>query len=55
LIGTMEAPLAALWAWIGIGEVPPVATFIGGSIVLASVLGRLLFERGSFHPLIPDY
>jgi drug/metabolite transporter (DMT)-like permease len=54
LIGTMEAPLAALWAWIGIGEVPPITTFIGGSIVLASVLGRLLFERGSFHPLMPD-
>jgi drug/metabolite transporter (DMT)-like permease len=54
LIGTMEAPLAALWAWIGIGEVPPVTTVVGGSIVLASVLGRLLFERGSFHPLMPD-
>jgi drug/metabolite transporter (DMT)-like permease len=54
LIGTMEAPLAALWAWIGIGEAPPITTFIGGSIVLASVLGRLLFERGSFHPLMPD-
>jgi drug/metabolite transporter (DMT)-like permease len=54
LIGTMEAPLAALWAWIGIGEVPPITTFIGGSIVLASVLGRLLFERGSFHPLMPE-
>jgi drug/metabolite transporter (DMT)-like permease len=51
LIGTMEAPLAALWAWIGIGEVPPAATFIGGSIVLASVLGRLLLERSSIHPL----
>ena len=54
LIGTMEAPLAALWAWMGIGEVPPAATFIGGSIVLASVLGRLLLERGSFHPLNPN-
>lgn len=51
LIGTMEAPLAALWAWIGIGEVPAATTFIGGSIVLASVLGRLLLERGSFYPL----
>ncbi|HKH00477.1 MAG TPA: DMT family transporter, partial [Bradyrhizobium sp.] len=51
LIGTMEAPLAALWAWIGIGEVPAATTFIGGSIVLASVLGRLLLERRSFYPL----
>jgi drug/metabolite transporter (DMT)-like permease len=47
LIGTMEAPIAALWAWIGVGEVPPAATFIGGSIVLASVFGRLLAEQRS--------
>ena len=45
LIGTAEAPLGALWAWIGIGEVPPLATVIGGGIVLARVIGRLLLER----------
>jgi drug/metabolite transporter (DMT)-like permease len=45
LIGTAEAPLGALWAWIGVGEVPPLATVIGGGIVLASVIGRLLLER----------
>jgi drug/metabolite transporter (DMT)-like permease len=45
LINTMEAPLGALWAWVGVGEVPATETIIGGSIVLASVLGRLLAER----------
>jgi drug/metabolite transporter (DMT)-like permease len=45
LINTMEAPVGALWAWIGIGEVPATATFLGGGLVLASVFGRLLLER----------
>jgi drug/metabolite transporter (DMT)-like permease len=47
LINTMEAPFGAIWAWIGIGEVPATTTFIGGSIVLASVFGRLVLERSS--------
>ena len=45
LINTMEAPLGALWAWIGVGEIPEQATFIGGSIVLISVFGRLLLDQ----------
>lgn len=45
LINTMEAPFGALWAWIGIGEVPAAATLVGGGVVLASVFGRLLLER----------
>jgi drug/metabolite transporter (DMT)-like permease len=50
LINTMEAPLGALWAWVGIGEVPAVETIVGGSIVLASVFGRLLAERPAPKP-----
>ena len=45
LINTMEAPLGALWAWVGVGEVPDQATFIGGAIVLISVFGRLLLNQ----------
>jgi drug/metabolite transporter (DMT)-like permease len=45
LINTMEAPLGALWAWIGVGEVPEAATIIGGSIVMISVFGRILLDR----------
>jgi drug/metabolite transporter (DMT)-like permease len=47
LIGTLEAPIAALWAWIGVGEIPAMTTFIGGAIIFASVLGRLLIEQRS--------
>jgi drug/metabolite transporter (DMT)-like permease len=45
LISTMEAPIGALWAWIGVGEVPATATFVGGTMVLVGVFGRLLLER----------
>jgi drug/metabolite transporter (DMT)-like permease len=45
LIGTVEAPAGALWAWLGVGEVPGATTFAGGGIVLAAVIGRLLLGR----------
>jgi len=45
LIGTAEAPIGALWAWVGVGEVPAVTTMIGGAIVLSSVVGRIALER----------
>ncbi|MCF1710332.1 DMT family transporter [Tabrizicola sp. J26] len=44
LIGTMEAPMGALWAWIGVGEVPAATTLIGGAIVMAGVFGRVLYD-----------
>ena len=45
LISIAEAPLGALWAWVGVGEVPSAATMIGGAIVLVSVGFRVLLER----------
>lgn len=45
LIGTVEAPAGALWAWLGVGEVPGATTFAGGAIVLAAVIGRLLVGK----------
>jgi len=44
LINMMETPFGVIWAWIGIGEVPATATFVGGGIVLASVLGQLMLD-----------
>ena len=44
LIGTMEAPMGVLWAWIGVGEVPAATTLIGGAIVMAGVFGRVLYD-----------
>lgn len=44
LIQTLEAPFGVFWAWIGVGEVPPVATVIGGALVLSGVFGRLIHD-----------
>jgi len=38
LIMQLEAVLGPLWVWMGVGEVPPVATFIGGGIVLVTLV-----------------
>lgn len=38
LIMQLEAILGPLWVWLGVGEVPPVATFIGGGLVLAALV-----------------
>ncbi len=46
LVTTSEAPIGALWTWLGVGEVPATATLLGGAIVLASVVVRLLVEWG---------
>jgi drug/metabolite transporter (DMT)-like permease len=52
LIMQLEAILGPIWVWLGVGEVPPVATFIGGAIVLAtltihSILGMRAYHRRS--------
>ena len=47
LINTMEAPLGAAWAWVGVGEAPALETVIGGGIVIGAVFWRLLRERKS--------
>jgi drug/metabolite transporter (DMT)-like permease len=45
LIGISEGPIGALWAWIGVGEVPATSTLIGGAVVLAAVIGRVILEK----------
>jgi drug/metabolite transporter (DMT)-like permease len=42
LIGLLEVVLGPLWAWLGAGEVPARATFIGGAIVLMALAGNEL-------------
>lgn len=44
LVTTAEAPIGALWAWLGVGETPATATLTGGAIVLCSVVIRLLAQ-----------
>ncbi|MEO1161845.1 MAG: DMT family transporter, partial [Pseudomonadota bacterium] len=38
LLGSAEVPLAILMAWIFLAEVPPLASFIGGVMVLGAVV-----------------
>jgi drug/metabolite transporter (DMT)-like permease len=38
LVGAAETPFAILLAWLLLAELPPLASFIGGAIVLAAVL-----------------
>jgi len=45
LIGTLETPIGALWAWVGVGEVPATETFIGGAVVMCAVFAHLLLDR----------
>jgi drug/metabolite transporter (DMT)-like permease len=45
LIGTLSVPMGALWAWVGVGEVPATSSVAGAAIVLAGVLGALLLEQ----------
>ncbi len=43
LLGALEAPLAPVWAWVILGETPGGATWLGGAIILMSVVGAQLF------------
>ncbi|MDX1432982.1 MAG: DMT family transporter [Gammaproteobacteria bacterium] len=42
LLTLTEVVLAPLWVWVGVGEVPAVATLIGGAIVMAAIVWRAL-------------
>ncbi len=37
LLARVQVLLAPLWVWLGVGEVPATATFVGGAVVLAAV------------------
>jgi drug/metabolite transporter (DMT)-like permease len=45
LIAMMDVVLNPLWAWIGVGEVPAKAEFIGGAIVIGAVSLTILGGR----------
>lgn len=40
LIMQLEAVLGPVWVWLGVGEIPPRTTFVGGAIVLATLVGH---------------
>ena len=37
LIGSLDIPLAPIWAWLILAELPPAATIVGGAVVLLAV------------------
>ena len=40
LLGSAETPFAIMLAWLLLTELPPIASFVGGSIVLATVFAH---------------
>ena len=41
LLGTLETPLAPLWGWLILSEIPRAATVAGGAIVLVTLVRHL--------------
>jgi drug/metabolite transporter (DMT)-like permease len=39
LLGSTEVPLAILFAWLFLGEMPPAASLVGGAVVIVAVFG----------------
>lgn len=48
-IGLAESPIAIMLAWLLLSELPPAQSLIGGTIVLAAVIGHTLWEARSAH------
>ena len=48
LIGLTETIWSPMWVWLSVGEVPAVATLIGGVIILSAILsdGFMNIARG---------
>jgi drug/metabolite transporter (DMT)-like permease len=44
LIGALDAPLAPFWVWLVLGETPWLTTIIGGAMVIAAVVGHILWS-----------
>lgn len=41
LLGSAETPLAILFVWLILAELPPVASFLGGAVVLTAVIAHV--------------
>ncbi len=51
LLGSAETPFAILLAWLLLAELPPLASFVGGSIVLAAVLTHAAGDIARSRPI----
>jgi drug/metabolite transporter (DMT)-like permease len=43
LMGALEVPITPLWVWLVFDETPTGPTLAGGALVLAAVLGHILW------------
>ncbi|MBK6466629.1 MAG: DMT family transporter [Rhodobacter sp.] len=43
LMGALEVPVTPLWVWLVFDELPTPATLLGGGLVLAAVVGHILW------------
>jgi hypothetical protein len=50
LLTSLESILASIWVWIGIGKTSSATVLLGGSVVLAAVIGLTASEH---LPLLP--
>jgi drug/metabolite transporter (DMT)-like permease len=44
LISALEVPMTPFWVWLVFAETPSVATLIGGGLVMAAVVGHILWQ-----------
>lgn len=51
LFGSAETPFAILLAWLVLSELPPLASFVGGSLVLAAVITHAALDFTRSAPL----
>ncbi len=54
LLGSAEAPFAILLAWLLLAELPPLASFAGGGIVLAAVFAHAAADFARNQPIRPE-
>jgi drug/metabolite transporter (DMT)-like permease len=45
LISTAEAPLGPIWAWLVFAQIPLIETWVGGGLVLMTVLWNVMSEK----------
>lgn len=48
LLALLEVVFGPLWAWLGAGEAPALATLVGGSLILVALIGNELFGHERF-------
>jgi drug/metabolite transporter (DMT)-like permease len=53
LIGALDAPLAPFWVWLVFCETPRWTTILGGAIVIAAVVGHILWSNRKEQDSLP--